>query len=166
MPYLASDPYPLCDSVINNYNSTKFYDMKAFYESYQDVKCIKQCPTECEYVNYKTAISTSTFPTAAYIEALKYKKYLKLGDDLHKIRNAMLATNVFLNTDLYSLIDEKPAKPFEEWVAESGGTLGLFVGASLLSFIEFVDVLIECIIIVCVSRKKKVAVSQTDFLKH
>jgi hypothetical protein len=129
LPYLSSDPYPLCDLVINSHNNTIFYDKKKFYEENKDNECTNNCPTECQYFTYKSAVSANAFPTASYQDALSYKSqiYKFFNADLARIRNGTLRANVFYNTDMYNLIYDKPSVDFDSWLSDAGGTMGLFL---------------------------------------
>lgn len=44
-------------------------------------------------------------------------------------------------------ITERPQTELETFISELGGTLGLFLGVSFLSFVELVEIVVELIIL-------------------
>jgi len=54
------------------------------------------------------------------------------------------------------LIEEKPAKVVLDIISDLGGIMGLCIGASLMSFIELIDLAFNCLIIYCGCKDKRV----------
>jgi hypothetical protein len=79
-----------------------------------------QCPLECHENYFKTTFSFSHFA--------------KSDDNLLKL-------NIYYDELSYTLINEAASLTIFEMFSNIGGTLGLFLGISLLSFIEVVEVL-------------------------
>jgi hypothetical protein len=124
MPYLPTpENYPPCPLIIDSYN-TAFYEKELFYNKSMDEFCLKKCPTECQYVIYKTTASTIQFPTLSYIDALAYKKNsMEKFKDVNTIKDGILGVNVFFNSEMFALIREKPALEFESFISDSGGMI-------------------------------------------
>jgi len=56
------------------------------------------------------------------------------------------------------LIEEKPAKVVLDIISDLGGIMGLCIGASLMSFIELIDLVFDCIFIFCRCKGKRIEV--------
>jgi hypothetical protein len=67
---------------------------------------------------------------------------------------------VFYDRLSYTEITEKPSVPFVDLVSNVGGTFGLFIGISLLSFLEVVELIYEMLSIF--SNKKIIPFNQRD----
>lgn len=63
--------------------------------------------------------------------------------------------NVFYDTMSYSIIQESPSLTSDTLIANIGGNLGLFTGASMLSVIELVELILAVIFIVYTYKKAK-----------
>ncbi|XP_033755067.1 acid-sensing ion channel 4-A-like [Pecten maximus] len=135
-----------------------------------DLPC--PCTNPCSETHYSTTISSLSWPHEEYlrneliplmcteeIQAVKIKK--ATGYDCNEIRNgtANISLNTlnidtlrnnFLKLDLYfeelsyEHIEEVPAYDSVQFLSDIGGTVGLFVGASVLSGVELIHLLVEC----------------------
>lgn len=102
-------------------------------------------------------MSNSEFPSLTYAEFLEMRKNVSeeilrsenniVGDDINLWRNGFVSFNVFYKSDLITKITERPQTQLEDFISGLGGTLGLFLGISFLSFIEFIEVLLEILMI-------------------
>lgn len=70
---------------------------------------------------------------------------LFVNDTVSLDQNTVLAVNVFYSSSSYMKITEQPAITIYDLLPNVGGTMGLFVGISALSFVEIVEILIEMI---------------------
>ncbi len=77
--------------------------------------CDKQCPIECNSVSY----SLSTVSNA--------------------LNSPYSLVNVYYEDFFYTLIKEEAKTSFDSLIGTIGGLLGLFLGASLMSFFEIID---------------------------
>ena len=105
--------------------------------------CGPKCPLECDYVQYNTESSYAN---------------MKYSGDLHE-KNTNLSLSVFYDSTSYTTIEEMAKTDLIDLIANIGGTLGLFLGISVLSFVEIFQ-LIGNIIIFSV---KKNSVKTFDF---
>jgi hypothetical protein len=133
---------------------------KEFYVKEND-ECLNRCPLECESVSYRTTVSSSQFPTVTYSEVLAYNENVsdyfssaKGESQQGMVRSSVLSVNVFYKTDLYQKISEKPSVKIFEFVSNIGGVVGVFLGISLLSFVEVFELVCESILIRHESKKK------------
>ena len=123
-----------------------------FYSSGKDKICLENCRDECEYVTYQTTVSSSQFPTITYSEVLLYNENVSFNyepepkPNFEEVKASVLSLNVYYKTDSYQNIKEKPAITQDVLLSNAGGTLGLFLGASLLSLGEIFEVIYEVLI--------------------
>lgn len=132
-----------------NETSTQCLDDN-FSEYYDQIikKCLVICPLECEMINYKTEISYSDYPSRGHSRELL--KYYMPGSfqnrkDLNyqEIRENVVHLKIYFDDMKYTLISEKPKILLEDLLANIGGTLSLFLGVSILSIGEFVEIIIQ-----------------------
>lgn len=62
-------------------------------------------------------------------------------------QSTVLAVNVFYISSSYMKISENPSILIYDLLPNIGGTMGLFVGISVLSFVEFIEIAIELLAI-------------------
>ena len=85
-------------------------------------------------------------PAIYYIQIVYNKKLLlqhpkinASGITYDEIDKATLRLNVFYETMTYTSTTESAAVTTETFISNLGGTLGLFIGISILSFVELVE---------------------------
>jgi hypothetical protein len=105
-----------------------------FYSSNAILKeCFTKCPPECDSINYKLSISQFDFPTPAYTDfILKYHSNKTKFLSYDELKKSVLSVGFYYNEISYTLIKELPSKTLDQMIADLGGILGLYVGASLL----------------------------------
>lgn len=135
-------------------------DMFAFYTGNLKILlteiCYKECPSECDSVKYDYSISATKFSIDNYINYL-----MSLGSSVNpNFKNLtsndsenLMFFNVYYDKTSYTSISQVPQWSLFDLIASIGGTFGLFIGISFLSFIEIIELLIEVLIII--SRKKQ-----------
>ena len=87
-------------------------------------ECNPQCPLECESTYYQI----SAYPLANY-----YSSYLQ----------NVIKFILYFDDSKYTELSQIEKTSLPEIVSIVGGTLGLFLGLSLLSFVEIIDFIIE-----------------------
>jgi hypothetical protein len=115
-------------------------------------KCYSLCPYECETVKFETSTSYAQYPTYNYYvnETLRNKKYYT---ELYKDDNISYGefikgvgkVFVFYEALKYTEISSDPKWEVVDLIANIGGTLGLFLGVSVLSFVEFIELAYQMI---------------------
>jgi len=90
----------------------------------------KDCPVECDSVNYETLNS--------------FTKFIQQTEKTDK--NVIYFTVYYENLD-YTVIDQVAKMTELDLISNIGGNLGLFIGISFLSFAELIELLIEIIYI-------------------
>ncbi|XP_060068783.1 amiloride-sensitive sodium channel subunit alpha-like [Ylistrum balloti] len=118
------------------------------------------CPTLCNEIVYTKTLSSRTWPHDEYLRQFlmakvcaknltsassaceKYKENPNNFSASSVVDN-FLAVNIFFEDVNYEVITESAKYDEFEVLASVGGTLGLFVGASVLSFVEIIQVMLE-----------------------
>lgn len=138
-----------------NINSTCMKDIFSMFQlKNMDNLCSSYCPPECDTIRYTINNYIANYPTNAYAGLLaKQKNFLnKIASGVPSGPNPDFS-NIFKNSlvrltinyqDLeYTLIEEIPALDFQAYLANIGGQLGLFIGISILSLLEILELIIE-----------------------
>jgi hypothetical protein len=135
-----------------------------FAEADLKKNCDYACPQKCNTIDYELEVSSATYPNFLYLKKLQSDKQFgrlilkNVSDNELKDfgREGMLKLIVNYENLYYTSIDESPKITFETLFGTLGGHLGFFIGLSILSFIEIVELLIELMLILIEHRKKAV----------
>ena len=111
-----------------------------FFTFVLDGKLHCDCPLPCYEEQFTTSTSYSSWPSLADLRF--YKPIFAKALEKQEISNEFiyanfLAINVFFKDLKYRKIEETPAVTNSELLGSIGGALGLFIGASCFSAIEF-----------------------------
>ncbi len=119
---------------------------REFYHTEElTANCLNKCPKMCSRVEYESIASQSVYPTLGYSQFMKEFFKNRNGSKFFNCtdyKNSMLAVNLYYPDIGYKTIDEYPVKTFLQIFSDTGGILGLCAGASFLSLIEIVDLVI------------------------
>ena len=69
------------------------------------------------------------------------------GPTFEIVAQTSLMVNIFYESAKYTLISQKPSLTFDGLLAALGGHMGLFIGASVLSLVELVEIILTLILI-------------------
>lgn len=135
-----------------------------------DKECGKQCPLECDSEIFELTISSSSYPTKAYADQLVNYSGNTLANFFPNVsavtykdlKEHILAINIYYADMKYTSIEELEKTNLFDLVAAIGGTLGLFLGMSFLSFVEIVDVIIEIVFIFIQNQRR---INKVSFFK-
>jgi hypothetical protein len=108
---------------------------------------INNCPLECNQTDYDISISTSSSSQLDYLKS--YEELNNEGDSFslnYSSVKSIFSIYIYFNELGYTQIVEVPNYTPISLISNIGGTLGLFLGMSLLSFIEIVDLVIQMIL--------------------
>jgi hypothetical protein len=124
----------------------------AFFEAENYFKeKLNLCPVECESVEYKISTTTSGPLSKTYLQYLrnhpniiaKYANISEVTDE--QLAASIVRLNVYYNDLGYTEISELPNSTLINLISSIGGTLGLFLGMSLLSGVELLDLIFQII---------------------
>ncbi|XP_023608743.1 acid-sensing ion channel 5 [Myotis lucifugus] len=93
------------------------------------------CPVPCEETEYPATISYSTFPSR---KALKHLSK-KLNQSQKYIRENLVNIEINYSDLNYKITQQQKAVSVSELLADVGGQLGLFCGASMITIIEIIE---------------------------
>ncbi|XP_048577084.1 acid-sensing ion channel 1A isoform X2 [Nematostella vectensis] len=127
----------------------------------------KSCPVPCYYTKYETKLSYASaisnaiardIPTYLLTNGSEFDDIEKMTEGERKtfFRENVASLDVYFDELSYDLIKQKPS--FDRWslIAMIGGYLGLFLGMSLLTVLEFFDLLVMKLLNRISSNKKVV----------
>jgi amiloride-sensitive sodium channel subunit alpha/amiloride-sensitive sodium channel subunit gamma len=112
--------------------------------------CGDECPLECDSITYNLYTSAADYPSRIYADSLMKNaviksKFASNPSDLtfDSLKRHMAHISVFYNDLGYELYSELEKTDLVDLIASIGGTLGLFLGMSFLSFVEILDVFLQ-----------------------
>ncbi|XP_068220935.1 amiloride-sensitive sodium channel subunit beta-like [Palaemon carinicauda] len=97
---------------------------------------------------------TSSKVNDYYFDLLHHyrKKVLSLcSEDTH-----LLTLNMYLDSPYYEVIQETPAYTFDTLISNIGGSLGLFIGVSIISIVELFEFIIDIVLLSMRMRKGRI----------
>lgn len=113
-------------------------------------ECDGFCPLECDSLSYQLSNSFKSFPNVFYakfllntIGSLRSSRHINRSLTLDDLRNNLVRLMIYYDDIDYQLIKEIPTVSIINLLANIGGMLGLFMGMSCLSFIEFLEMAFE-----------------------
>ena len=146
---LPNQPYCLnLTQLLCNLNSF----LKYYLNPELKAKCGKKCPLECDSENFVLTTSLARYPTRSYADQLV--NHTNLLSNFYpnvsavtyeQLKDNILAIEIFYVDMKYTVIEELEKMGLVDVVSGVGGTLGLFLGMSFMSFFEIIDVIIEII---------------------
>ena len=107
-------------------------------------KCQNYCPMECDSMSYSITPYSESLPTSGNISKISQEVFeLGLYNTYEEVNRNYISLKVFYKNLQYTLIKEVPNTETFNFISNTGGILGLFLGISFLSFIEIIEMLIE-----------------------
>ena len=131
------------------------------YSSYVNSECNDRCYPECKEQRYSYSLSTRKFPSETYkLKFVEKSKLLKeiISNDYQEIEDKILRIVVYSDDFDYEYVSESKSVQIENFIANIGGTLGLFLGISVLSLCEIFEILFEFIFYLNKERKKNLSI--------
>jgi hypothetical protein len=116
-------------------------------------------------VKYNLYISQADYPSLLYANALMKNSVIqsKFGNDVNLtydfLKRNMLQASVYYSDMGYQKYEELEKTNVVDLVSSIGGTLGLFLGMSFLSFVEILDVFLQ----ICFYRKPPASDRNSSF---
>lgn len=111
------------------------------------------CPVPCDSITFKPALSYADFPSSNFVSTILKSHYPPDAPNVTEIikereeyiRQNKVYLRIYFQELNSQLIQEIPAYDLESMLGEIGGQVGLCVGASLLTVLEFIDVIFSVI---------------------
>ena len=145
-------------SIYENKLYTKVCSYKCAVDGYLNdfvSECNPQCPLECESVSYHLSSYQLTSDIIDIQNELFSFNFTNISVPSPKLQNTIKFIFYF-DESKYTEISQIAKTSLPDIVSNVGGTLGLFLGLSLLSFIEIFDFIIEVFYVVKDKFKMKI----------
>ena len=128
------------------------------------LSCSEQCPLECNSTEYSYSLTSQRSSGYGYTQYIIENPHLSSDFNTTPINsdtasNKFVQLNVYYDSLTYSVSTDTPSMDIVAFLANIGGTLGLFLGLSLLSVCELIYVLVE-IVLASKSKIKRNKVSK------
>lgn len=121
-----------------------------FFNSEIPQSCADKCPLECDAITYNLFTSSSLYPARVYSDSLMQNVWIreKYANDMSKLtfddlKQRMVQISVFYGDLGYDNFDESIKTEVIDLISNIGGTMGLFLGISFLSFVEILDIFLQ-----------------------
>ena len=119
-----------------------------FVDGYIQETCMPLCPLECNRTDFTYTVSEIDLMGDLTVDFIK--ENTNLASDFVTVpineltaQKSVSQISIFYYSLTYTLLTETPRMDIVGLLASIGGNLGLFMGVSVLSFCELIDVLIE-----------------------
>nr|XP_022345432.1 degenerin mec-10-like [Crassostrea virginica] len=148
---------PVCllvnETTLNGTNNFALCEEYVLYQIEEDfINC--ECESACSETIYKSTLSGRSWPKESFIndELTKtacsnynYSYCTELKSTIKKIdhKDNFLKFVIYYEDLNFKEIVEEPLYDVFHFLSDIGGTLGLFLGASLMSFVEIVQLILE-----------------------
>jgi hypothetical protein len=128
--------------------SSLFTKLKIFKNDFFQKNCLEDCPLECYHDQFDFSSSSYKLLPDVYLSYLESKPNLTSDFFSNEInaetaRESFISLNIFYETLSYDISSESPQLALITLFANVGGYLGLFLGVSVFSLFEIIQVLIE-----------------------
>ena len=117
-------------------------------DNYVERVCLPWCPLECNKTEYAARVSSSQLVADTFVDFIRERTNLARDFvfkplNVDTARNSLVYVSIYYDSLSYTLSTETPQMDVYSLLANIGGTLGLFMGVSVFSVCELVQVLIE-----------------------
>ncbi len=124
-------------------------------------KCKEYCPLECDSIEYSLTTYTLDYPTVGNISERDITKHFSSKFETYEeVQRSFYSLIIYYKDLKYTFIKEEPNMVLADLVSNIGGLLGVFVGYSLISFMEIIELLIASFYI----KRKNDSEDKTDSL--
>ena len=114
------------------------------FEKIKKAQCSEYCPTECDSFSFDVIHYAEKLPSNGNISGknFAFKTYENLSRSYFEIV-------VYYDELKYTLSSQRPKTETFDFISNVGGIFGLFLGMGLMSFMEFLEIILEAIFILC-----------------
>ena len=116
------------------------------------IDCIPQCPLECNSTEYDFSVTSQTLAGLKYMSLIQQNPVLASDFNMTPISestssNKFVQLSIYYDSLSYASSTDTPSMDIVTLLGNVGGTLGLFMGISVLSACELIHVLVESCIL-------------------
>jgi len=160
--YNCSLPY-----ILSLYNNVKTCNMGSiskidliYSADFINEICLPLCPLECSQNVYTSSVSFYQLNGKKYVSSIQSNSnlasdFINRSIDSMTIKESIVHVNIFYDSLYYTLSTESPQMDLVSLLASIGGNLSLFLGVSVFSLCELIEVGIEMIFIYRSSKRIK-----------
>ncbi|CAL2030258.1 hypothetical protein CAEBREN_32534 [Caenorhabditis brenneri] len=146
-----------CVDQINSADSTEF-----------DVLTDCDCPQPCEVDSYSVTVSTAQWPSDSYTPTEcnpggPSGPWDASGEtclDWYKANTILI--EIYYERMNFQVLTESPAYTFVNFISDVGGQVGLFLGMSIISVIEYLVLLFLVFFYCCTHKSRKAEIEQLE----
>lgn len=128
---------------------------KLNYPSYNFTQCNSVCPFACKTTTFDVSISYSNYPSYSSFlldSGFWFNSLQNSGLDMKSLdyavyKQTVISVGIYFDHLKTVYATETPGSTLVDLIANIGGTIGLFTGASLLTFVELFELLFDSIFI-------------------
>jgi hypothetical protein len=135
----------VCTSELENNCSIGFY--RSFTSDFLKEHCSPACPLECETQTFAYFLSTMGYPTSlqldVYAQDERVQRLYFNKSFSSSLKSNIVSVSINYGKLAYTLIEEEPKLDVVTMLSNIGGALGLFLGISVLTFVELLEALIR-----------------------
>ncbi|XP_072255100.1 epithelial sodium channel subunit alpha-like [Pyxicephalus adspersus] len=143
---------PLCN--ISEPSVNDCVEMYEYKLSHDQLKC--HCPLQCEEEIFELTLSSSQWPSSKYMDYFSKHIQSKHGyQDVQNIRDNVVKLVVYYQQLNYEFIEEVPSMQLVDLFSSIGGLVGLWIGVSVCTVAEFVELILNLLKFIFVRIPKK-----------
>ena len=165
------EPYDYCMSKVNRSCASAFISNIFPVGDFIQQNCIDKCPLECYQRTLSASVDYAVYPTPSIAQGLLLGAYKPKMRVMHANESDftsgvllynynLVSFSVFYNQLSYMTSEEKAAVTLETLIGALGGHFHLFLGMSLLSMIEIVELCVLGVGMHIEYKKRKKIVQQ------
>ncbi|CAB03443.3 Amiloride-sensitive sodium channel [Caenorhabditis elegans] len=146
-----------CVDLINSADSTEF-----------DVLTDCDCPQPCEIDSYGVTVSTAQWPSDSYVPTEcnpggPSGPWDASGEsclDWYKANTILI--EIYYERMNFQVLTESPAYTFVNFISDVGGQVGLFLGMSIISAIEYLVLIFLVFFYCCTHKSRRAEIEQLE----
>jgi hypothetical protein len=130
-------------------------------------KCLQWCPNECNITSYEFSVSYEDYPPFNTFYSTRHNNYSFYSSlfgteniTFNLFKHSVAAAFIYFKEIKYTEISEQPSMTSTSLVSGIGGTMGLFLGFSLVICMEYIELMILFVFAFC--QKYKSSKSKID----
>ena len=140
---------------IENYcrNNSSFSCQIEYFSSNDKFDCLTKCPLECVTERFEYTFGFSNFPPKNYFQEQSNFTVEFQSKTYDELKSTVLKLSIRYKHLSITYITQEQKTSVEGLIATIGGTLGCFIGASMLSLVEIIELFFQLQKAVCKSFK-------------
>jgi hypothetical protein len=124
------------------YNCSENFRTK-FSENSFEQKCKEYCPLECDSIEYSLSTYTLDYPNTGNISERDITKHFSSQFEAYEeVQRSFYSLVIYYKDLKYTFIKEEADMVLADLISNIGGLLGIFVGYSLISFLEIIELFV------------------------